>query len=176
MLHTLQEIFKKKLIFFYVRKPWLLHRAVHQVIWRNTYVMTGLGLESPDYRWQFFEPSVQMLLIFLIQSLFEGIKDHAVRPFDLAVGSRMSNEDIFDGDATVFAEVPKVMASKCSSEVGDDAVGGTKSMDDIFEELDCFLCSSRDERFIFNPLGELVDGDIHIPETTWRWLERPNHV
>ena len=49
-------------------------------------------------------------------------------------------------------------------------------MDDIFEELDCLLCSSRDERFILDPLGELVDGDIHVPETTWRWFERPNHV
>ena len=67
----------------------------------------------------------------------------------------MSNGDIFDGDATVFVEVPKVMASKCSFEVGDDAVQETESVDDAFEELDCFLCSSRDERFIFNPLENL---------------------
>ena len=76
----------------------------------------------------------------------------------------------------VFVEVPKVMASKCSSEVGDDAVRETEFVDDIFKELDCFLCSSRDERFIFNPLGELVNGDIHVPETTWCWLKRPDHV
>ena len=88
----------------------------------------------------------------------------------------MSNRDIFDGDATVFAEVLEVMASKCSSEIGDDAIRETKSVDDIFEELDCFLCSSRDKRFIFNPLGELVDGDIYVPETTWCWFERPDHV
>ena len=88
----------------------------------------------------------------------------------------MSNEDVFDGDATVFAEVPKVMASKCSSEVDDDAVRETESVDDVFEELDCFLCSSRDEWFILNPLGELVDGDVYVPKTTWRWLERPDHV
>ena len=61
--------------------------------------------------------------------------------FDLSVGSRMSNGDVFDGDATVFVEVPKVMASKRSSEVGDIAVRETKSMDDIFKELDCLLCS-----------------------------------
>ena len=88
----------------------------------------------------------------------------------------MGNGDIFDGDASVFVEVPKVMASKCSSEVGDNAVQETKSMDDFFEELDCFLCSSRDELFILDPLGELVDGDVYVPETTWRWLERPNHI
>ena len=37
----------------------------------------------------------------------------------------MSNGDIFDGDAPVFAEVPKVMASKRSFEVGDDAIRET---------------------------------------------------
>ena len=54
----------------------------------------------------------------------------------------MGNRDIFDGDASVFAEVPKVMASKRSSKVSDDAVRETESVDDIFEELDCLLSSS----------------------------------
>ena len=88
----------------------------------------------------------------------------------------MGNGDIFDGDGMVFAEVLEVMANKCSSEVSDDAVWETKSVDDIFEELDCFLCSSRDERFILDPVGELVNGDVYVLETTWRWLERPNHI
>ena len=88
----------------------------------------------------------------------------------------MGNGDIFDEDATVFAEVLEVMASKCSSKVGDDAIRETESVDDIFEELDCFLCSSRDERFILNPLGELINGDVYVPKTTWSWLERPNHI
>ena len=78
----------------------------------------------------------------------------------------MGNGDVFDGDALVFIEVPKVMAGKCSSEVGDYAVWETEYVDDVFEELDCFLCSSRDERFILDPLGELVDGDAYIPKTT----------
>ena len=107
-----------------------------------------------------------MFFFFLIYPLFEGIKDHAVRPFDLAVGSRMSNGDVFDRDATVFTEVPKVMASKCSSQVGDGVVRETESVDDIFEELDCFLCSSRDERFILNPLRELINGDVYVLEAT----------
>ena len=88
----------------------------------------------------------------------------------------MGNGDVFDGDAPVFVEIPKVMASECSSEVGNDAVWETESVDDIFEEPDCFLCSSRDEWFILDPLGELVDGDVFVLETTWRWLERPNHI
>jgi len=88
----------------------------------------------------------------------------------------MSNGNVFNGDAPVFTEVPKMMASKRGSEVGDDAIRETKSVDDIFEELDCFLCSSRDKQFILDPLGELVDGDVHVPKTIWRWLERPDHV
>ena len=88
----------------------------------------------------------------------------------------MGNEDVFDRDALVFVEVPKMMTSECSSEVGDNNVRETESVDDIFEKLDCLLCRSRDKRFILDPLGELVDGDVYIPETTWRWLEGPNHI
>ena len=54
----------------------------------------------------------------------------------------MGNRDVFDGDALVFAEVPKMVTSECSFEVGDNAVRDTESMDDIFEELDCLLSSS----------------------------------
>ena len=54
----------------------------------------------------------------------------------------MGNRDIFDGDAAVFAEVPEVMASKRSSEIGDDAVRETESVYDVFKELNYFLCSS----------------------------------
>ena len=77
----------------------------------------------------------------------------------------MGNGDIFDEDASIFVEVPKMMISKCSSEVGDNAVRETESMDDIFEELDYLLCSSRNKRFVFDPLGELVNGEVHVPET-----------
>ena len=87
----------------------------------------------------------------------------------------MGNRDVFNGDTMVFVEIPKVMASECSSEVGDDVVRETESVDDVFEELDCFICSSRDE-WLLNPLGELINGDIYVPETTWRWLKRANHV
>ena len=54
----------------------------------------------------------------------------------------MGNRDIFDKDALVFAEVPKMVTSECSFEVGDNAIRETELMDDIFEELDCLLSSS----------------------------------
>ena len=47
--------------------------------------------------------------------------------------------ETFDGDASVFAEVLKMLTDECSSEVSDNAVQETESMDDIFEELDCLL-------------------------------------
>ena len=78
----------------------------------------------------------------------------------------MGNRDVFDRDASVFAEVPKMMTSECGSEVGDNVIRETEFVDDIFEKLDCFLCSSQNKWFVFDPLGELVDGDIHVPETT----------
>ena len=58
----------------------------------------------------------------------------------------------------------------------DNAVGETESVDDIFKKLDCLLCSSRDKWFVLDPLGELVDGDIYVLETTRHWLERLDHV
>ena len=61
-------------------------------------------------------------------------------PFTLAIGSRMGNRDVFDGDASVFIEVPKMMTSECGSKVDDNAIWEIESMDDIFEELNCFLC------------------------------------
>ena len=57
-------------------------------------------------------------------------------------------------------------SQKCSSEVGDNAIRETESVDDIFEELDCLLSSNLNKRFVFDPLGELVDGNVHVPETT----------
>ena len=45
----------------------------------------------------------------------------------------MGNRDVFDGDASVFVEVQKMVTSECSFEVGDNAVRETESVDDIFE-------------------------------------------
>ena len=69
-----------------------------------------------------------------------------------------------------------MVTSDCSSEFGDNAVRETESMDDIFEELDYLICSSRNKKILFDPLGELVNGDVYKPKTAWRGLERPNHV
>ena len=68
------------------------------------------------------------------------------------------------------------MANKHSSEVGDNVVQETESMDDIFKEFDCLLCSGRNKRLLFDTLGELVNGDVYVPKIAWHRLERPDHV
>ena len=88
----------------------------------------------------------------------------------------MGNGDVFDGDAPVIVDVPKVMASKHSS----------RSMMMLFGRLNLWMISSKSsttfftvaetKRFVFDPLEELVNSDIHISETTWHWLERPDHI
>ena len=85
----------------------------------------------------------------------------------------MGNRDVFDGDASVFVEIPKMMTSECTFEVSDNVVRETKYVDDIFEELDCLLCSSRNKRLVFDPLGELVDGDVYVPKPPGAGLKRP---
>ena len=85
----------------------------------------------------------------------------------------MGNGDIFDEDASVFVEVPKMMASKRSFEVDDNAIRETESMDDIFEELDCLLCNGQNKRLVFDPLGELVNGDVYIPKPPGAGLKGP---
>ena len=88
----------------------------------------------------------------------------------------MGNRDIFDRDASVFAKVPKMVPSECSSKVSDNAIRETESVIDIFEELDCLLFSGQNKRLVFDTLGELINGDVYVPKTTWRRLERPDHV
>ena len=60
-----------------------------------------------------------------------------------------------------------MVTSECTSEAGDNAIRETESMDDIFEELDCLLCSGQNKWLVLDPLGELVNGDIHVPKITW---------
>ena len=117
-----------------------------------------------------------MLLFFLIEPFLEGVEDHAVSSLDLTVSSRVSDGNVFNRNAPVLAEVPKTMAGKRGPKVGDDAVRETESVYDVLKELDCFFSSSCDEWFVFDPFGELIDGDVHVPETSWRRFERPDHI
>ena len=54
----------------------------------------------------------------------------------------MGNGDILNEDAPVFVQVPKMMASKRGSEVGDNAAWETKPVYDI-----CMISSKRSTAF-----------------------------
>jgi len=49
-------------------------------------------------------------------------------------------------------------------------------MDDVIEELRCFLCYRLDERLVLDPFGEFVNSDINPSEFVGGVLEWPNHV
>ena len=73
-------------------------------------------------------------------------------------------------------EIPEVTAGKCRTKVGDDPIRQPKPMDDVIEELRCFLCCRLDKRLVLDPLGEFVNSDINPSETIGGVLEWPNHV
>ena len=49
-------------------------------------------------------------------------------------------------------------------------------MNDVIKQLGCLLRCSLDQKFVFDPLGEFVNADIDPAETSWRRLERSNHI
>ena len=49
-------------------------------------------------------------------------------------------------------------------------------MDNVVEELRCFLCCRLDEWLVLDPLGEFVNSEINSSESAGGILEWPNHV
>jgi hypothetical protein len=60
--------------------------------------------------WQFVYPLSSFLAIFNIESFLEAINYHAVRPLDLTISPWVCNRDIFDLDACIFTELPKLVS------------------------------------------------------------------
>jgi hypothetical protein len=58
---------------------------------------------------QFMYPLSSFLAVFIIESFLEAIDYHAVRPFDLTIGPWVCDRDIFDLDARIFIELPKLV-------------------------------------------------------------------
>jgi hypothetical protein len=64
--------------------------------------------------------------------------------------------------------------------VGDDPIRDPKPADDGLDKFDCGLLIDLDHRGCFRPLGELVDGDVQIPESSdgygeWTQDVQPPH-
>ena len=94
----------------------------------------------------------------------------------MAISSGMRDRYILNGYAPILVEILEVAAGKCRTKVGDDTVQQPKPMDDVVEELHCFLFCRLDERLVLDPLGEFVNSNINPLESTKGVLEWPNHV
>ena len=58
----------------------------------------------------------------------------------MAISSGMRDRYILNGYASILTEIPEVAVGGCRTKVGDDTVQQPKPMDDVVEELRCFLC------------------------------------
>jgi hypothetical protein len=88
----------------------------------------------------------------------------------------VGDRDVFDEDALIFTKILEIVASESGTQIGYDAIWHSKPMYNVLQQVGCLFCYSHDEWFVFNPLGEFVNGDINISKTSWGWLERPYHV
>jgi hypothetical protein len=58
---------------------------------------------------QLVYPLSSFIAIFIIKPFLEAVNYHAVRPLDLTIGPCVCNRDIFNLDARIFTELPKLV-------------------------------------------------------------------
>src|SRR5438105_4106398 len=75
-----------------------------------------------------------------------------------------------------FARIFELCACELSAIICDNPVWDAKSDHNVLEEFLCFGSCDRGDRFGFNPLGELVDGNEVMCITTRRSLQGADHV
>jgi hypothetical protein len=56
----------------------------------------------------------------------------------------MRHRNILDHYASVIVEVLEIVTGERGSQVGNDAVGEAKAVNDFIKQLGCLLCSSLD--------------------------------
>jgi hypothetical protein len=107
-----------------------------------------------------------MLLQAVIGACLEALENFSVGSLDLSITLWMSNGRIADLDAKILAVSLERVGGELEPIVGVDPIQVPKPVDDGLDELDCGLLVDLDHRSCFEPLGELVDGDIQIPESS----------
>src|SRR5438105_15337415 len=73
----------------------------------------------------------------------------------------------------LLAPIFEFRPRELSAIVCDDPVGNAESDHNILEEFLCFSGYDHGDRFGFDPLGELVDGDEEVCVTIRRSLQGP---
>jgi hypothetical protein len=106
-----------------------------------------------------------MLLQAVIGACLEALEDFSVGPLDLSITLWMSNRRIADLDARIPTVSLERAAGELGPVVGDDPVWDPKLADNGLGELDCRLLIDLEHRGCFQPLGELVNGDVQISES-----------
>jgi hypothetical protein len=107
-----------------------------------------------------------MLLQAVIGACLEALEDFSVGSLNLSITLWMRNRCIVNFDAKILAISSERVAGELRLVVGDDPVQDPKPADNGLDKLDYGLLVDLDHRAYFWPLGELVNGDIHIPKST----------
>jgi hypothetical protein len=121
-----------------------------------------------------------MLLQAIIGAHLEALEDFSIGSLDLSITLWMSNRRIADLDAKILTISLEHTTGELGPVVGDDPVQDPKSADDGLDKLDCGLLVDLDHMGSFRPLGELVNGDIQISESSdspgeWTQDVQPSH-
>jgi hypothetical protein len=107
-----------------------------------------------------------MLLQAVIGACLETLEDFSIGSLDLTITLWMSNVRIADLDAKILTVSLKRVAGELGPVVGDDPVWDPKPTHDGLDKLDCELLVDLNHRGCFWLLGELVDGDVQISESS----------
>ena len=106
----------------------------------------------------------------------DALEHHAVSSLNMPVTLRVRRRSIADLDAESFAPIFELTSGELGAIISDDLVRSAESDHYVLEELFGLPGCDLGDRFGFNPLGELVDGDEEMSESSWRGLEWSDHV
>jgi hypothetical protein len=107
-----------------------------------------------------------MFLHVVIGACLETLEDFSIGSLDLPITLWMSNGCIADLDANILTVSLKRAVGELGPVVGDDPIEDPKPADDGFDKLDYGLFVDLDHMGHFRPFGELVDGNVQIPESS----------
>jgi hypothetical protein len=117
-----------------------------------------------------------MLLQAVIGAHLEAFENFSIGSLNLSLTLWMSNGRIAYLVAKILAVSLERTAGELGPVVGDDPVQDPKPTDDGLDELDCRLLVDLDHRGYFWALGELIDGDVQILESSYGLEEQTHDV
>jgi hypothetical protein len=117
-----------------------------------------------------------MLLQVVIGACLDALEDFSIGSLDLSITFLMRNRCIADLDAKILAVSLECADGELGPVVSDDPIQDSKPANTGLHALDYKLLFDLDHRGCFRALGELVDGDIQISESSDGPRERTQDV